>query len=435
VLVSLFTALVAPLTCVVLAMWVAELGYSRCTAVFGACILAFASPYWHFGVKGFYSEPYFTLFLLLAAYLLSRREVPLAVGLSGLAFGLACGSRINGVILFPAFIVSIALQVRALGWKMSHFLRDALLFSGSLSVCAILIGWTNYARFGSPLKTGYHLAYSSASALLSNALPQGISGLLFSGEVGLLIFAPWLVIALICFPLLTRDHLPEAVLCATVFLFNLIFFAKYDSWHGGWVAGPRLLVPTLPFLVLAMASGLEKAQEAIFKGSAWSLLRPLAMILLFGAFLIQILGVFYPDERYYALAEFYQHQTAKPWWARSGTDQARGGWIPVGSIDFLTRTTSVQAQSPSPATSTNTGQLGGQPGKDGSYASPRVSDAETFLRSLPNSENVMLPNLMLCKVKFLGLPGIVLYGYVVSVFVLGLAGLAGLKRYAVPVRL
>jgi hypothetical protein len=62
--VSIFTLLVASLVCVVLAGWMLKLGYNRRTAVAGACILAFASPFWHNSVMGFLSEPYFTVALL-----------------------------------------------------------------------------------------------------------------------------------------------------------------------------------------------------------------------------------------------------------------------------------------------------------------------------------------------------------------------------------
>src|ERR1700674_4692496 len=44
VTVSVFTVLVSPLACVVLAMWITKLGYSHRTAMLGAFILAFASP-------------------------------------------------------------------------------------------------------------------------------------------------------------------------------------------------------------------------------------------------------------------------------------------------------------------------------------------------------------------------------------------------------
>jgi hypothetical protein len=419
VLVSVFTALFAPLACLVLAMWIVELGYSKRTAVIAACILGFASSYWYFGVKGFYSEPYFTLFLLLAAYLLSLRDFSGAVGLSGLAFGVACGARINGAMLGPAFIVAIALQVRARGWTLARFVRDAAFFSAAFSVCALLIGWANYTRFGSPLKTGYHLAFPTTSALLSTPWSEGIPSLLLSGEVGLLIFAPWLVIAVICFPRFARRHLPEATLCAAVFILNFFFFAKYNSWHGGWVVGPRLLVPTFPFLIMAMAAGLERRLPATAEEKSWKVLRPLAAALLAGAFFIQVLGVFYPTDRYYALKEFYEHRAVKPWWL---------GSIPLASIDFLYKPKLAALPEPTDPNRPAAPHSQLDPYKS---VDPTMSE-DKFLTSFPDSENLTLSNLMLLKLKLLGFPASAFYAYLLFLIGLGATGLIGLRRYAVP---
>ena len=422
VLVSVFTALLAPLACVSLAMWMVILGYSRQTAMVGACILAFASPYWHFAVKGFYSEPYFTVFLVLAGCLLSLRKLAWATIIAGLSFGLACGSRVNGVILYPAFIAAIALQVREQGWNGREFLKRATAFSVPFGLCAMLIGWANYVRFGSPLKTGYHLAFPTAAALFSSPFPRGVAGLLFNGEVGLLIFAPWFVIALLCLPLFLRAHLPEGVLCATVFIFNFVFFAKYDSWHAGWVAGPRMLVPTLPFLIMALAPAIESRRTTSARSQTWKALSALTVACLIVAFLIQVLGMIYPEERYYTLAEYYQHRSEKPWWL---------GSIPLASIDFLNRMTTARAQAAPPAQPSDVDPLRVAHAEDQAYASVgSASNEEDFLAAFPNPENLTLPNLMFLKMKFLGLPSLMLYGYPLFACVLGGIGVAGLRRFA-----
>ena len=245
--VSFFTLLVAPLSCVVLAMWILKLGYSRRTAVLGACVLAFGSPFWHNGVSGFLSEPYFTLALLVAAYLLSSPRMAYACALSGFAFGVACGTRVAGVALFPAYMLFLALQIRARKLPWIHFVRDAVQFSVPVAFWGGLIAWSNYARFGSIFKTGYHNAFPTLSFTFSNPLFQGIRDLLFHGEQGLLLFAPWVVLSFLYFPQFMRKHPPESVFCGAVFLITLVFYAKFQTWHGGWAGGPRYLLPTLPF--------------------------------------------------------------------------------------------------------------------------------------------------------------------------------------------
>jgi hypothetical protein len=442
--VSLFTALVSPLACVVLAMWIVKLGYSFRTAVLGACILAFASPYWHFSVKGFYSESYFTLALLLAAFLLSSPQIPLAAGLSGLAFGVACGCRLNGMIFYPAFLLSLVFNVRARGLTVAQFFREAILFASTFSVCVVLIVWSNYTRFGSPWKTGYQVAYPSLSSLLSMPLLHGMYELSLNGEVGLLIFAPWVLVALICFPSFVHAHLSESLLCGSLFLANFLFFAKYASWHGGEVAGPRFLTPTLPFLVIAMAPFIEKLQHrgpSEQRPRPWAALQMAMMVLVIAAAVIQSLGALFPEQRYYtlmglygdsrligfygaspAIMELYSGTRTRPWWA---------GSIPLASIDFLKRMETANAQLARPVDLADHDQA--TVARQEAQVRATVSTANTaedFLRSFPNSENMILPNLIEFKLKLLGLHASAVYGYCVLAVLMGLIGLLGLRRDA-----
>lgn len=445
VLVSLFTAFVSPLVCVVLAMWIVRLGYSTRAALLGAGILAFASPFWHFGVKGFYSEPYTALGLVLAAYLLSSPRIPYAAALSGLAFGFACGCRINSVILFPVFILAIYISARTQG-LLTQFFRTSALFTASFSTCAILIGLANYIRFGSPLKTGYHLAYPSASQLFSNPLFYGTFKLLFNGEIGLLIFAPWILVALFCFPSFARAHLSESVLCGTLFLLTFLFFAKYDSWHAGRVAGPRFLTPTLPFLVVAMVPFIERVSR---RPAVEPLSRPLSAmrsamaILVIGAALFQCLGALFPEDRYYELMGLYGDQKligfygdapdiiglyrgprVRPWWV---------GSIPLASIDFLIHMDTVNVQSPKRVDLADRDQA--TVARQEAQVRAALTAAKTeqdFLRAFPNSENLTVPNLMLLKLRLLGIPAWIAYVFCTFVIFAGVIGLVGLKRHLAP---
>lgn len=405
--VSLLTVLVAPLVCLALASWMLNLGYSRRTATIGACIFGLASPFWHSSVVGFLSEPYFTLALLVAASVLSNPRRGLACGMAGLAFGVACGVRLNGVILLPAYILSMALHTRRNKLSRAHFLRDILQFGASFSVCAVLIAMANYVRFGSPFKTGYHLAFPSAATLLSTPLFHGLREVLFNGEVGLLVFAPWIVIALISFPQFIRMHPPEAVLCGTGALIYVLFFAKYSDWHGGWVAGPRLLIPVLPFLVLAMASAIQQRRTAVYT----------LMLTLVGiGFLIQAVGAPLPVERYYALVEFYKHRPSKPWWS---------GSIPLASVDFLSKMKVTGIRVPravelDPLIARHQGEA--------VFASADSAGTEDqFLDRFPNSVNMTSPNLLLFKLGLMGLRVSVGISYLLVVVVVCFSGALGLN--------
>jgi len=425
--VSFFTLLIAPLNCVILAMWIVQLGYSRRTAVFGACLLAFGSPFWQNSVSGFLSEPYFTLGLVLAAYLLSDHRVRYASVLSGFAFGLACGARVAGVIMFPIFILALALQVRIRRLPRAQFFRDTLLFTAPFAACMALMAWTNYSRFGSVFKTGYHIAFPTMSFTFSNPLFQGLRELLFHGEVGLLIFAPWVVLVLLCFPEFMRSHLPEAIVCGSMFVLNLLFYAKYQQWHGGWAGGPRYLLPALPFLIIVIVPTIGVIQKRISrKNPVWVLLRSSVVLLLASGFLIQAITVVYPRDRYYALFMFYKDRQHKPWWY---------GCIPFAALDYWSQTSIPKTEARTPVAkekiplslavsdSQRTDSLQWPYG-----FADAVATENDFINMFQHPENLELPELMVLKSHLMGLPERAIRAYVIAVFMMILIGGLGLMR-------
>jgi len=423
--VSFFTLLVAPLSCVVLAMWILKLGYSRRTAILGACLLAFGSPFWHNSVSGFLSEPYFTLALLVAAYLLSRPRIGYACALSGFAFGLACGTRVAGVALAPAYMLALAFQVRTRKLPWMQFLRDALEFSLPVAAWGGLIAWTNYARFGSIFKTGYHIAFPTLSFTFSNPLFQGTRDLLFHGEQGLLLFAPWVVLVFLYFPGFVRLHLPEAVLCGALFLINFVFYAKFYAWYGGWAGGPRYLLPTLPFVIVAIAPTLEAIQRrsAIKENQRfWALQRTLVVLLLAAGFVIQVVTLTYPRDRYYADLVFYAHKTVKPWWY---------GSIPLAALAYWAQTsipkTEAKYSEPDRSRTVATVDSDSDPLSYWKH-SDAVATENEFINWLPHPENATLPELMVLKRRLMGLPAKAIYGYLLAALVIILTGAFGLKR-------
>jgi hypothetical protein len=417
--VSIFTVLIGALACVVLARWILKLGYNRFTAVAGACIFAFASPFWNNSVGGFLSEPYFTLALLVAACLLSNPRRKFSCALAGIAFGVACGTRINGVVLFPAFIVCMAFYVRAYKLPASRLVRDFVEFSVPFSVCALLIAWANYARFGSPLKTGYHLAFPTLPILFSTPFSRGFFGLLFSQEVGLLVFAPWVLVALICFPQFVREHLPEATLCGLSCLIYFVFFAKFFDWHGGTVAGPRLLIPLLPFLVLMMAPAIQYLkQAAAVKPRYWAAISILMVALIGASFVIQLVGTVFPVDRYYTLSQFYLNRPQKPWW---------WGSIPLASADFLSRMSLSKGQMAQldPLVARHISQ-------NAVASANSAATEQEFLDQFPNSANMMSPNLIWLKVRIMGQSFKMGIAYLVAVLAMAFGGAIGLLRFTRP---
>jgi hypothetical protein len=267
------------------------------------------------------------------------------------------------------------------------------------------------------------------SFTFSNPLFHGIRDLLFNGEVGLLVFAPWVVLVVLCFPRFMRMHLPEAVLCAGVSLITLLFYAKYEQWHGGWAGGPRYLLPILPFLIMVIVPTVEILRMRVsMKGNQkfWTVVHSFVVLMLVAGFIIQVVTVSFPRDRYYALTMFYRNRPLKPWWT---------GSIPLASVDYWFQTSI-------PKTETT----GAEPGRSLTVA-PVVSDSrqvdrlqwpwaladttsteDGFLSLFPNPENLVLPELLVLKRRLMGLPVRAIEAYVVAVLIMILAGVLGLKR-------
>ena len=332
--------------------------------------------------------------------------------------------------MFPAFILSLALQIRARKLPRIQFFRDALQFCAPFAVCMALIAWTNYARFGSIFKTGYHIAFPTSSFTFSNPFFQGIGELLFNGEVGLLLFAPWVVLVFLCFPQSMRKHLPESVLCVAIFVFNLLFYAKYQQWHGGWAGGPRYLLPTLPFLVLVIVPTVV-VQRRVAKENQrfWAVLHSLTVVMLAAGFIIQAITLTYPRDRYYADLVFYADKPLKPWWY---------GSIPLAALDYWAQTSipKTEAHYNEPDRSRTVATVDSDSDSDSdsdplSYwkHADAVAREDEFINWLPHPENATLPELMTLKRKLIGLPAKAIYGYLFAVLIIILTGAIGLMRY------
>jgi hypothetical protein len=428
--VSMLTALISPLVPVIFALWVRRLGYSRATALLSASVIALASPFWHYAVKGFYSEAYFTLGLVVAGYLVSSSDRSFSPALAGFSFGAACGCRVIGVIMLPAFVLFLALKHKERCRSNRSLLVDIVTFVSAFSICAGLMAWSNYARFGDVTKTGYQLAYPSISSLLATRVFQGMGQLLFNQEVGLLIFMPWAVLVLMGIFSFFHQHKAEALLCGLLFVINFVFFAKYASWHGGMVAGPRFLVPMVPFLLMFLVPQIEWMCNKERIVSRWRLSFGILAGLLVGAsFLIQAVGSVYPESRYYVLTRFYEEKPNQPWWT---------GSIPLASGDFLLKVWRQDGAPEKRAIAVDSDFASVRRQEEAAFASmATISDERQFLGSFPNSMNFLLPDLFLAKIRALGLPNFAFWSYVAFSAGICLFGVLGIKMRddaAVPQR-
>jgi hypothetical protein len=85
--------------------------------------------------------------------------------------------------------------------------------------------------------------------------PDALWGLSFGSFRGLFIRAPWLLLAFPGYALWWRSGRQRAELwvAALIPLAIYIFYSSSAMWWGGFAAGPRYIVPLLPFLALPAA--------------------------------------------------------------------------------------------------------------------------------------------------------------------------------------
>lgn|GEM_PF-4311515 len=414
VAVSLMNCFLAPLVPCLLALFLARLGYTLSVGLAVGVTLGVFTPWWYFSSKGFYSEPHFALGLMVAVYCLSRPEIRGGAWFAGLALGLAAGCRVFGLILAPILLWYGWAVLQRTG-RQREFLPRLLQAGLALGVCLAGIGALNYIRFGSPLKTGYHLAFPTVGVLLGTPLHIGLPGVLWDGEVGLLWFAPTVFLLPLTVRRFFRESSAESVLCLFVVLANLLFFAKYIAWHGGWSCGPRLLAPTLPFLVMPLAAlyRLLLSEEGAFqKGNRFAHL--FVAMVLFVAFVVQMLTILVPVNRYYYLK--YHAIIAKY------PSPYRGVllWHHVQALpELITATLSNRSSDLQRPTATSGIERINAEG-DVRQNTELMQSPMAYLRALPNSINLLQLDIGWLKLGQFGVPAIL--GYL-AIGILGLGTL------------
>ena len=359
--VSVMNCFVGALACVALFLWAMQVGCTERQALLAAILLAFATPLWFHSTKEFYSEPLFTLFLVASFTALSRRTRNSAI-IAGVLFGLAVGTRVFGLIYLPIACAYALLASRPPKSGRS----SAVWFLLPVLVCLVGIGVLNQDRFGSPLNTGYHVALPTLGAVFSTPLHEGLWGIFFAGDVGLVWFAPLVLLLPFTWTRFHRDYKLESFVCIAVVASSIIFFSAYTYWQGGWSYGPRLLTPILPFLIFPLSSMLSQASEARFSRSIAS---RAALVLIPLAVVIQVIGIIPPYSRQYYLKAFYDVEHPRPWWHRS---------LLLKNVEDLPQVMS--------------------------HVSTRasLSENERYLQGLPNSINQLAPDIWWLKATALG---------------------------------
>ncbi len=189
---------------------------------------------------------------------------------SPFASGALCGLLLGWAVIseYPAAPAAGIIGLYALyrrGWRW----LPALILGGALPG-ALLIAY-DLAAFGTPWPIGY--AYSALwqeqhhTGFMSLTAPQweALWGLTFSEFRGLFFRAPWLLLAVPAYWLgwRWRAQRAEWLVFLVVPLVFLLFYGSSIMWWGGFAAGPRYIVPLIPFLALPAAILIGRLWEQI----------------------------------------------------------------------------------------------------------------------------------------------------------------------------
>ena len=183
-----------------------------------------------------------------------------------------------GATEYPAALIAAPIAVyglRAAGLKACLW----ALLGGAVPLAALL--WYHAAAFGSPLAFPYDYSVwkePRTGWFMGIGVPRGFAlrNILVGEYRGLLYTTPWLALAVPGAIFLARKHGWEVAVCAWAVIAFLWLNSSIPPWHGGWGAGPRYLVPMLPFA--AMLAGGVLPRFTPYLTGAWKSERVIATV-------------------------------------------------------------------------------------------------------------------------------------------------------------
>jgi len=278
---AMLNPLVSALVCTLVFGFCTRLGFPTRPAVTLTLVYGLGTIAWPYS-KTFYSEPLVTMFLLASVYalvFLKNTDRMAKLLLAGGLWGASIMVKLTALIVAPALLLYLVARGRKKGQHPRSLIGDlALLFAPVLgSVSAIF--WYNAVRFGSGFDTGYRAVNWSLTGGV-----MGLHGLLFSPGRGLFLYMPIVILSAPALLNFYKQHKWEATLFSLSVAAYTLVHSAYNSWEGGGVWGPRLLLPMIPFLIIPLGSFLP----AISKRK-W--LEFLFVALLFCSILIQISAI------------------------------------------------------------------------------------------------------------------------------------------------
>ena len=249
--VMLFNPLITTLTSALLYDLVTRLNFRQRTAVVTALAYAFATLALAY-TGTLFREPLIALLLLWttsSAYQYRANRSQWAALRVGVAVGLLVNA--NPVFLGYGVVAAFFLYHRRPG-------RAAIYFATPIVIGILMVAVYNGLRFGNIASTGFALSSGEGFRV---PLWVGVSGLLVSPFRGIIWYSPLVLLAVPgLWRLYRQDRNLALYICAQTTV-TILTFATWWSWYGGITWGPRYLLPTLPLLMLAIASVIDELPQ------------------------------------------------------------------------------------------------------------------------------------------------------------------------------
>ena len=257
------TGILISILCVVMYRFARFLGVSDGRAAGVAVILGFATICFPYATE-LTGEPVAAASVFIAFYLLATFSTRPSSWRAFAAGFLAGWAVLND---YPVFLVAAAIGIYAL-FRLPKWKYLAAFSAGALITGAALLGY-NWEAFGKPL----YFSYQALSLPQNHQFPEqavGFVGLtypkarilwnvLFDPQRGLFFCNPVLLLSILGVGYFARVRRWRAEFAVTVYsfvvliLFNASYGESIVSWGGGTATGPRQIVASVPFMVLALA--------------------------------------------------------------------------------------------------------------------------------------------------------------------------------------
>lgn len=200
---------------------------------------ALASPQLSSSAQGLWSHTGALFWFAVAFWLLAGRASARRGAGAGLALAAAFACRPQVLLLAPLLLV-LGRSRRALAWT-----------AGAAALGGLAVLLLDRSLYGAWLG-GYGLLNARDGGFSAAGLALGLAGVLVSPSRGLLLFAPWTVLAPAGFARARRPFTRRLVGGALVAAgLGVLAAASYQKWWGGYSLGPRILVEASLALAIA----------------------------------------------------------------------------------------------------------------------------------------------------------------------------------------